>query len=296
MRRTSISAEELRLALAERGFTVTARRIEGWWTAQLNPPDGLRPDARLDHYGLLCTIAGRGIDADVTALRLAVNGFECGRLRGALLRHFRIDQPTPMPRLMADDSDGGFAAVEDAVREMTSTFLDVAPPAFRKVFRALMRMADRLAATHEVTETTNGNDLLVSYFLGPACYLFGGDFYIADNVVAALGTNPADIDPSHFELINRRRVESEDIDRAYLVLPLPQIVVMARMLREWAPAAANWLGLHNLTESETDQICAVLAPMAAHIVLQFRDQLDDSGRNALASFFAVVDGELPLSA
>ena len=197
---------------------------------------------------------------------------------------------------MADDSDAAFAAVEDVVRGMTSNFPDVAPPAFRKVYRALMRMANRLVATHGVAETTNGNDLLVSYFLGPACYLFGGDFYMADNVIAALGTNPADIDPSYFDLVNRRRVESEDFDRAYLDLPLPQIVVMAKMLRAWAPAAADYLGLHNLTESETDQICAVLAPMVAHLVLQFRDQLDDGGRIAFAPFLAVVDGELPLSA
>jgi hypothetical protein len=81
------------------------------------------------------------------------------------------------------------------------------------------------------------------------------------------GVDPAEVDPDTVEYLNERLpITTWDVDEPYRSLPLTQIVVMARWLRERAHLAASFLGLERATEGQLDELAAVFAPYALHML------------------------------
>jgi len=298
MRRTSAFVTSVRQALSARGLGVTARRVEGWASASLLPSARLSLEAQLDHYMALARVSGKGTDADTTALRLAASGFDCPRLRPALLRYLKITEPNPVPRLdlgPSESSDVAFALVEEVAREVAAHFVQMAPAALSKIFQALQRnarkFAERVGAGAETGET-----LFHSFLVNAGCYFFGGELYNTEAIAATMNANPGDITDTDLDLVNSLvHMEPQQIDRAYLELPTEQIVAMAALLRQVAPRAVSYLEA-DLTEPELDQVCTVVAPMLVYAVGLVRDQVCHHGLEVLAPLLVLMDRDRSLSA
>jgi len=251
----------------------------------------------VDHYVALAKFSGKGIETDVTAFRLAAHGFGCERLRPALLRHFNITEPVAVPHLeLTSDRSGdvAFEHVEHVAREIASEFASIAPIALRKIFKALQRNAAKIA--DQLDGSSDGDDgdaVFYSFLVSSACYFFGGDFYNAQAMAAVCGLEPSTVDPEHLELFNAGpRIESADIDHAYLTLPIEQIVAMADFLREAAPKALEYLELDDLTESEIDFVCAVFSPFVLHVFKLFRAHVGDVDDEGFSRLLRILDDDL----
>jgi hypothetical protein len=108
------------------------------------------------------------------------------------------------------------------------------------------------------------------------CLLLGGEIYDAQPIAAMFGVDPSTVEPDAVDFINERfRITTWEIDEAYRSAPLDQIVVMAQWLRERADLAVPVLGLDTASVSQLDELAALLAPYALHIlsviVLRFDD-------------------------
>ena len=291
----------IRQALRSRGLTVTARRIEGWSAAGLLPAPTQSFDRQIDHYAALTEYSGRGIDADVTSFRLAAHGFVCERLRLALLRQFNITEPVPVPHLefgTSEAANAAFEQIEGVAREVAADFTLVAPQAFGKIFKALQKNAESSAwRVGPPREEESGESVFHSFLVSSTCYFFGGDMYNAKAMAAATNVDPSTVTDPDLDFVNSlTRVESEDIDRAYLTLPAEQIVAMATLLRGAAPRALGFLDLDGLSDSEVDTVCAVVAPMLVHGIGLIREHICAPGLQVLAPVLSLMDSERALSA
>lgn len=305
MRRTAASVTAIHQALRSRGLTVTPRRIEGWSAADLLPPPTQPLDRQIDHYAALTEYSGKGIDADVTSFRLAAHGFDCQRLRPALLRHFNITEPVPVPHLelgSSEAADAAFEQIEDLAREVAVEFSRVAPPAFGKIFNALERNAERSAGlVGPSRDEESGESVFHSFLVSSACYFFGGEMYNAKAMAAATNLDFSTVTDADLDFVNSltrilTRIKSEEIDQAYLTLPTEQIASMANLLREAAPRALGFLELESLNDSELESVCAVVAPMLVYGIEVIREHICEPGLQALAPVLSFMDSERALSA
>jgi hypothetical protein len=206
-----------------------------------------------------------------------------------------------MPRLdlgPSESADAAFALVEETAREMEAQFLEVAPTALGKIFKALQRNASKFAQRAGAADDGDtGESLFHSALVNAGCYFFGGEVYNAKAGAATINASPQDVDETDLDLVNSLvHMNPEQIDRAYLELPAEQVVAMASLLRKGAPGVLSYLGLETMSESEVDEVCAVVVPMLVYAVGLFREHLCGPELEALMPALAVMDGGHALSA
>lgn len=150
MKRSAQLALRLAEDLARRGIEVSRRRLEGWHQLVLGPLPGTPYERQVDHFAALATVATSGRSSDLAAIRLAVRGFPCQRLRGAILREMgmtEVESVVALPRVDTDtcpSGDAGFALVEKAAQEAVDPGCGVPAPMLR-LLEALRRNAARFA-------------------------------------------------------------------------------------------------------------------------------------------------------
>lgn len=288
MRRTSVLAAEISTMLAHAGLEVSARRLEGWTVDGLGPYERLPIAEQVSHYGALAKVAGpgRGRNADVAARRLAAHGFVCRRLRGALLRGFKIaevGQPEVVLDFSTDESsDTAFEQLEEIAQGMAASIAEIPLP-MRRVIEKLRRNAYKGASGLG----ESGEDVFCSAILNFLCLLFGGEIYDERPIAAMFAVDPAEVGSDAVDFINERlRITTWEVDEAYRTAPLDQVALLARWLRERAHLAVSFLGLETATESQLDELAALFAPYALHMLRVIGSRFDDANQ--------FVDGlELP---
>jgi hypothetical protein len=278
MRRDSPLAIELSAALAELGFQVPPRRIEGWTIDGLGPENGLPSDEQVAHYGRLSKLTGpgRGRNADLAALRMAAHGFVCRRLREALLHGFNIDELAkpgePLDLSTEASGDAAFARLDEIARAMSESIGDIPMP-MRRVVETLRRnvfdSAERLGESPNVVF----HSAIVNFM----CLLLGGELYDAQPIAALFGEDASEIDANAMDFLNERlRITTWDVDEAYRTMPLGYVVAIALWLRERAHLVVGFLGLEEATESQLDELAALFAPYVLYVLGVFRSQFDDA--------------------
>jgi hypothetical protein len=280
MRRTSQLAVDISTMLANAGLAISARRLEGWALDRLGPEESLPIIEQVAHYGALAKVAGpgRGRNADVAALRLAARGFTCRRLRGALLRAFNISE-VGQPEVLLDFSteestDVAFEQLEEIAQGMAASIEQIPLP-MRRVVEKLRRNVYQGAS--EMGES--GQDIFRSAIVNFLCPLLGGEIYDGRPIAAMFGVDPAEVDPEAVEFVNQRlRITTWELDEAYRKAPLDQVVILARWLRERAHLAIRFLGLETVTESQLDELAAMLAPYGLFVLSVVSTQFDDAGQ------------------
>ena len=284
MRRTSQLAVDISTMLADAGPEISPRRLEGWTLDRLGPDECLPIIDQVAHYGALAKVAGpgRGRSADVAALRLAAHGFSCGRLRGALLRAFNIaevGQPEVLLDFSTEEStDDAFEQLEEIARRMAESIEQIPLP-LRRVVEKLRRNVHQGAS--EMGEF--GEEIFQSAIVNFLCPLLGGEIYDGRPIAAMFGVDPADVEPEAFEFVNEcLRFTSWELDEAYRNAPPDHVAILARWLRERAHLAVSLLGLESAPESQLDELAAMLAPYALHVITVISSRFDDAGRFAAA--------------
>jgi len=131
----------------------------------------------------------------------------------------------------------------------------------------------------------SGDVVFRSAIVNFMCLLLGGEIYDAQPIAATFGIEPSTIEPEAVDFINQRlRITTWEIDEAYRTAPLTQVVLMAEWLREHADLAVSFLGLETATESELDDLAALVAPYALHILRIIASQSDEA-----TQFLAALD-------
>ena len=177
--------------------------------------------------------------------------------------------------------------VEESAYEVESEFPKVLPVAFVKMLKSLQRNADSYPSQNEAG-TSNFHSSLVSII----SYFFGGDLFNAKALAAMVNVDPADADETDLDFWNQLdRINWEDVDRAYLMLPVPVIVAMATFLRGSAAGPLRHLGVNTLAESEVDVLCVVFAPPLVCMVGLFHEQICEPGRAVLAPVLSPMSAE-----
>jgi hypothetical protein len=217
------------------------------------------------------------------------------------LRHFNITEPVAVPHLDLGPNEGADAAfkqVEEMAREIDMEFVRVVPPAFGKIFKALRKNAHKFAdQVGPSGEEESGEAVFHSFLVSSACYFFGGDMYNAKAMAAAANVDPSSVENADLDFFNLlTRIESEDIDRAYLTLPTEQVVAMATLLRGAAPRALKFLELESLSDSEVDVVCTVVAPIFVYWIGLIREDICVDEIELLAPVLSLMDPERSLSA
>jgi hypothetical protein len=284
MRRSSPLAVEISTALA----SVSARRLEGWSLDGLGADEGLSFGEQVAHYRQLGGLAGpgRGRSADVAARRLAAHGFVCRRLRGALLRGLNIAD-VGEPEVLIDfsseeSSDAAFDQLDQIARAMNGSIGELPLPMRHVVEKLRRNVYDAAAGMGE-----SGDVVYRAAIVNFLCPLFGGEIYDAQPIAAMFGVDPSTVEPDAVDFINRQfRITAWEIDETYRSASLDRVVVMARWLRERADLAVSFLGLDAASESQLDELAAIVAPYALLILSMAVSRFDDAGQ-------FVADLELP---
>ncbi len=229
-------------------------------------------------YRALAKVAGpgRGRNADVAARRLAAHGLASRRLRGALLRGLTIaevGQPEAPLDLTTDEStDAVFERLEEVARGMAAS-IDQIPLPMRRVVEKFRRNVYQGASGVGESGEVVFRSGIVNFLL----LLLGGEIYDARPMAAMLGVDAAEIEPDAVDFINQRlRITMWEVDEAYRSAPLHQVVLLARWLRERAYLAVSFLGLETATESQLDDLAALFAPYAWHILGVISSRFDDA--------------------
>ena len=90
------------------------------------------------------------------------------------------------------------------------------------------------------------------------------------------GVDSAEVEPDTVVYLDEYlSITTWDVDEAYRGLPLTQMIVMARWLRERAHFAVSFLGLERATEAQLDELAAVFAPYALHILRVVSSRFED---------------------
>jgi hypothetical protein len=278
MRRTSHLAVDISTTLANTGLAISVRRLEGWTLDRLGPDESLPIIEQVAHYSALAKVAGpgRGRNADVAALRLAAHGFACRRLRGALLRAFNIAEVGQAEVLLdfstEESTDVAFEQLEEIARGMAASIEQIPLP-MRRVVEKLRRNVYQAASGMG----ESGEDIFRSAIVNFLCPLLGGEIYDGRPIAAMFGVDPAEVEPEAVEFVNQRlRITTWELDEAYRNAPLDQVVVLARWLRERAHLAISFLGLERATESQLDELAAMLAPYALFVLSVISSQFEDA--------------------
>jgi len=278
MRRTSQLAVDISTTLADAGPEISARRLEGWTLDGLGPDERVPIGEQVAHYRALAKVAGpgRGRNADVAARRLAAHGFACRRLRGALLRGLNIaevGQPeVPLDFSTDESTDAAFEHLEEIARGM-ATSVDQIPLPMRQVVEKLRRNVYQGASGMGEP----GEDVFHSAIVNFLCLLLGGEIYDERPIAAMFGVDPAEVEPDTVDFISQRlRITTWEVDEAYRTAPLDQVVVLARWLRERANLAISFLGLETAPEPQLDELAAMFAPYALHMLSVISSRFDDA--------------------
>jgi hypothetical protein len=264
MRRSSPLAGEISTALPG----ISARRLEGWTLEGLGADECLSLDDQVAHYRQLAMVAGpgRGRRADVAARRLAAHGFVCPRLRGALLRGLDISEVGQPQTHLDFSSDESSDAAFDRLDEIThalSTSLGDLPLPMRNVVERLRRNV-----YHAAPSMGEAGDVVFRRAItNSLCLLLGGEIYDAQPIAAMLGVDPGLVDPDTVDVINQRlRITMWEIDESYRSASLDRVAAMAQWLREQVGRPIEALGLAKASDSQLDDLAALLAPYALHIL------------------------------
>ena len=278
MRRTSPLAIQISAALEAVSVHVSPRRIEGWTIEELGPEDGLPLDDQVIHYRELSKIAGpgRGHNSDLTARRMQAHGFVCRRLRGALLRGFNISESaepeTPLDLSTEESTDAAFARLDEIARGMSESIASIPMP-MRRIVETLRRKvydgADRAGEPGDVVFRS----VIVNFM----CLLLGGELYDAEPIAAMFGADMSEIEDDAVDFVNENlRITTWAVDEAYRTLPLADVAMMAAWLRDRAHLVVGFLGLENATESQLDDLAALVAPYVLFVLGIVRSRIDDS--------------------
>jgi hypothetical protein len=278
MRRTSQLAVDISTALADAGLEISARRLEGWTLDRLGPDESIPIIEQVAHYGALAKVAGpgRGRSADVAALRLAAHGFACQRLKGALLRAFNIaevGQPEVLLDFSTEEStDDAFEQLEEIARGMAESIEQIPLP-LRRVVEKLRRNVDQGAS--EMGES--GEDVFRSAIMNFLCPLLGGEIYDRRPIAAMFGVDPAQFEPEAMEFVAEwLRFTTWELDEAYRNAPPNHVAILAQWLRERAHLVVSLFGLDSAPESQLDELAAMVAPYALHVLTVISTRFEDA--------------------
>lgn len=278
MRRTSQLAVQISAMLAAAGACVSPRRLETWTIDGLGAEERLPLGEQIAHYRELAKLTGpgRGRNADAAARRLAAHGFVCRRLRGALLRGLNIaevGQPEiPLDFSTEESTDAAFEVLDEIARGMAAS-IEKIPLPMRRVVEKLRRNAYDGAA--HIGES--GEVVFRSAIVNFMCLLLGGQVYDAQPIAAMFGVSPSEVEPDAVDFVNQRlRITTWEVDETYRTVPLAEVVAMARWLREHAHLAVSLLGLDTATDSQLDDLAALFAPYALHILAYVSSCVDDA--------------------
>lgn len=283
MRRTSPIAAEIASALAESGVEVSERRLEGWTQLGLDPTGRAPFTHQVEHYLTLARVAGpgRGHSADLAARRLAAHGFLCRRLHGALLRGFRVPEVGQAELALdfstEDASDAAFDRIDEIVDALAGSICQLPLP-IRTLAEKLRTNAERGAPSLGETGESVFRAALTNFL----CSLLGGAIYDARPIAAVFGVDPDEVAQGDLDFFNEQlAIRAWEVDDAYRTIPLDQVLVLAQWLRERAPLAVSFLGLDMLTESQLDDLSALVAPYVWHVLGLFYAHFDDAGETLL---------------
>jgi hypothetical protein len=279
VKRTSGEAKRLSSLLVKEGHQqATERRIERWSQENLGPLDKTPSEAELAHYRALAEMSRSGIDADVTARRLAARGHICARLVPAILEELGLSQLEDGEAVVSFEpnpaTEGGFVAVE-AVAQAMQEDLTGMPPLLVRMVKALRRNARRQAKLHG----RSAEELFQSFLINSLCHLFGDDIYDPDAIAAVLNLEAGSIPPEIVDEMNSRiHIHVRDIDDAYRNADPGQIVVVAPRLVSVAQHLLNYLEIQ-ASAAEIEDLATLVAPFVTHYFTLLRDAFDDVDEN-----------------
>ena len=198
---------------------------------------------------------------------------DCG---AALLRAFNIAE-VGEPEVLLDFSteestDEAFEQLEEIARGIAESIEQI-PSRMRRVVEKL-----RLNAHQSVSEMgESGEDVFRSAIVNFLCPLLGGEIYDGRPIAAMFGVDPTEVEPEAFEFVDECfRFTSWELDEAYRDAPLDQVAILARWLRERADLAVSFVGLESVPESQLDELAAMLAPYALHVLTVISSRLEDA--------------------
>ena len=258
------------------------RSLERWPLAGLGPPEQASFQQKLDHFRQLAAISRSGVDADVTARRLAARGLVCERLRPAILRELgisQLDEGEVVVEFAPDPStDSGFDAIDRLASAMDKDTKGL-PPLFVRIIKAFKRNARRRAA--ELGRSAD--DVFHSFLVNGLCHVMGADIYDPDAFAAVFNVDASEIPPRVIDEINAKLSPSaRDIDNAYRNVPLERIVAVAQRLTELAPHLLEYLEIKRASDAEIEDLAATFAPLVSYYLDLLRDAYDDFLDNELA--------------
>jgi hypothetical protein len=197
---------------------------------------------------------------------MAAHGFACRRLRGALLRGLSIAEvgqlEVPLDFSTDESTDAAFEQLEE-IADGLATSIDQIPLPMRRVVEKLRHNVYKSASGMG----ESGEDIFRSAIVNFLSLLLGGEIYDARPIAAVFGVDPAEVESDTVDFVNQRfRITTWEVDEAYRTAPLDQVVILARWLRERAHLALAFLGLEKATEPQLDELAAIFAPYALHVL------------------------------
>ena len=284
MNRSSDEARRLSRTLVKEGHRRgDGRSLERWTIAGLGPSEDASFKEKLDHFRQLATISRSGVDADVTARRLAARGFACERLRPAVLQELGIrqfDEGEVIVEFKPDPfTDSGFDAIDRLAFAMDQDTTGL-PQLLVRITKAFKRNARRRA-----TELgRSADDVFHSFLVNGVCHIMGADIYDPDAFAAVFNVESSEIPLDVVEEINAKlHPNALDIDDAYRNVPLERIVAVAQRLTVWAPHLLDYLEVNRASDSEIEDLATTFAPLVSYYLDLLRDAYDDFPDDEFAS-------------
>lgn len=277
VKRTTPEARHLTRTLVKEGYShATERRLERWTHENhLGPQDDADFQTKLEHFRALAKISRSGVDADVTARRLAARGFACERLRPAILRELGlapledgevIVQSEPDP-----NTDTGFAAIELLASSIDDDTKGV-PPLLVQIMKALKRNARRRAS--ETGRTAD--EIFHSFLVNGLSHLMGGDIYDPGAFAAVFDVEAGEVPLYVIDEINARiRPNMHDIDETYRNIAVERVVLISQRLTQWAPSLLDHLEITRATDAEIEDLATMMAPFLSYFFDLLRGAYED---------------------
>jgi hypothetical protein len=255
---------------------IRARRIETWTIEGLGADSKLPTDEQIPHYFKLATIAGpgRAKNADLAARRLAAHGFECSRLRPALLNEVigesNGDVLTSNDLSTEESEDEAFREYDSIAKGLASS-VDALPSALRLVVRKFRQNAYRSSRSTNESGEQVFHSAIVSFL-----HLFnGGEVLNVEAIAAMFGVDPSELDADAIAFIEQLGITFQNIEDAYRTTSLEDIVAMAKWLREHIHVAAEFFGIAKASDSMLDDLATQFAPVVLCLIEPFVNTFDD---------------------